>query len=221
MELHGGARPLGCSALLQLRLGSTQRKLLGPPEAVSHHLHQEDIGEGVDDGDPDTMETAGNGVGTGLELATGMQRGEDGRNRRQTRLLVLVHRDTPAVVFDGHTVVFVDGDIDSSAETRHRLIHRVVDDLPDQVVKAARTGRPDIHGRALANRLETLENRDVLRLVRGRVLPCHCESFGRPVSFATGSGLVVAPTRNAVIPVRTTRSVWAQVWAQLPLSEPR
>jgi len=45
------------------------------------------------------------------------------------------------------------------------LVDRVVDDLPDQVVQAALAGGPDVHARALADRLEPLEHLD-----RGRVV---------------------------------------------------
>ena len=42
----------------------------------------------------------------------------------------------------------------------HRLVDRVVDDLPDEVVQAARVGRADVHARPAADRLEALEDLD-------------------------------------------------------------
>jgi hypothetical protein len=48
------------------------------------------------------------------------------------------------------------------ALAREGLVDRVVDDLVDQVVEAARTGRADVHAGPLAYGLETLEDRDVL-----------------------------------------------------------
>src|SRR5439155_17362428 len=43
----------------------------------------------------------------------------------------------------------------------------VVDDLVDEVVQAERTGRADVHARALAYRLEALQDGDVLGVVAG------------------------------------------------------
>ena len=45
---------------------------------------------------------------------------------------------------------------------RERLVDRVVDDLVDEVVEASRARRADVHARAQADRLEALENGDVL-----------------------------------------------------------
>src|SRR5690606_28470402 len=47
---------------------------------------------------------------------------------------------------------------DRVAVSGERLVHRVVDDLVDEVVQASRTRGSDVHAGALAHRLETLEN---------------------------------------------------------------
>ncbi len=44
----------------------------------------------------------------------------------------------------------------------HRLVDRVVDDFPDQVVQTGRAGRTDVHARPLAHGIEALEHLDVL-----------------------------------------------------------
>src|SRR3712207_9016131 len=46
-----------------------------------------------------------------------------------------------------------------------RLVDRVVHDLVDQVVQPPHARRADVHPRTLADRLETLEDRDVLGVV--------------------------------------------------------
>ena len=46
------------------------------------------------------------------------------------------------------------------------LVDRVVDDLPEQVVVAARVDAADVHAGPLAHRLEALEDLDVLRRCR-------------------------------------------------------
>ena len=47
----------------------------------------------------------------------------------------------------------------------HRLVDRVVDDLPDEVVQARRAGGTDVHARPFADRVEALEHLDVLGAV--------------------------------------------------------
>src|SRR5215217_9116454 len=79
-------------------------------------------------------------------------------------------RDAAALVDDRDGVVRVDRDRDGVVATRQRLVDGVVDDLVDQVVQTANAGRPDVHARALADRLEALEDRDVLGVVARALL---------------------------------------------------
>ena len=60
------------------------------------------------------------------------------------------------------------GDVDAGAVAGHRLVDGVVDDLPDQVVQALQAGGADVHARALADRVEALEDLDVLGVVGRR-----------------------------------------------------
>jgi hypothetical protein len=56
--------------------------------------------------------------------------------------------------------VFEDRDRDGVAVAGERLVDGVVDDLVDEVVEAALTGRADVHAGALAHRLEAFEHLD-------------------------------------------------------------
>ena len=53
-------------------------------------------------------------------------------------------------------------DLDAVVAARERLVDGVVDDLVDEVVEAPETGRADVHARPEPDRLEPLQNRDVL-----------------------------------------------------------
>jgi hypothetical protein len=94
-----------------------------------------------------------------------VQHGEHDLDRRALLLLVHRDRDAAAVVGDGDRVVRVDRHLDGGGVAGESLVDGVVDDLPDEVVQTALTGRADVHARTLANRLETLEDGDVLGVV--------------------------------------------------------
>jgi hypothetical protein len=69
---------------------------------------------------------------------------------------VHVDRDAAAVVEHAHAAVVLQPHVDPGGEARHRLVDRVVHDLPDQVVQATLTGGSDVHAGPLADGLETL-----------------------------------------------------------------
>ena len=78
----------------------------------------------------------------------------------------------------------------------HRLVDRVVDDLPDQVVQAARVGGADVHARPPADRLEALEDLDAFGRVRG----CCAPRATRPRPLpADDSALARRPVSESVI----------------------
>src|SRR4051812_11294799 len=60
-------------------------------------------------------------------------------------------------------------DVDVRAMTSQRLVDGVVDDLPQAVDQAARVGGPDVHARALADGLQTLQDQQVPGVVGVRL----------------------------------------------------
>ena len=125
------------------------------------------------------MQPSGYRVGALLELAACVQRGQHRGQCRNLGLLVVVNRNPPSVVLDAHSPVCEQGDIDSRAESSHCLVDGVVDDLPHQVVQAARTGRSDVHSGPTSYRLESFEDGDIASVV-GR---CIWGSHWTPSAF--------------------------------------
>ena len=99
--------------------------------------------------------------------------GEDQLEAALAGLLVLVDGDPAAVVADGHGVPrLVQGQRDLRSVAVHGLVDGVVEDLPHAVVQAGAVHAPDVHAGALADGLQTLEDRElvgvvVLRHLRG------------------------------------------------------
>ena len=136
--------------------------------AVAVDLEHQPGGQGVDHRDPDAVQAAGDLVAATLaELPAGVEHGQDHLGGRLP--LVLLHRagrDPPAVVDHPDPAVGQQGHVDLRAVAGHGLVHRVVDDLPHQVVQAGRAGRSDVHPRPLPDRVQTLQNGDVARRCR-------------------------------------------------------
>ncbi len=107
------------------------------------------------------MQAAGHLVRLVIELAAGV---EVGHNRLQgglPRSRVLVDRDAAAVVLDDYRAVGLDADVDFVAEAGHRLVDAVIDDLVDEVVKAAGVSGAYVHAGAAAYSLQPLQDLDI------------------------------------------------------------
>jgi hypothetical protein len=122
-------------------------KSLGPHVAGVADLGLEPLRKGVDDGDTHPVQTTGDLVGALLELAAGVEGGEHRGYAGELGLLHLVDRDAAAVVDHPDSSVGEKGDVDAGGVAGHRLVHRVVHDLPDQMMEAPGTGGSDVHAR--------------------------------------------------------------------------
>jgi hypothetical protein len=138
---------------LALRLAAL-RVLLLVALAQLVDLDEQALAERVDHADAHAVEATGDLVAVAAELAAGVQHGEHDLGRALALVRarrVRVHRDAAAIVVDAAATVGQQGDADAGTETGHRLVDRVVDDLPDQVVETSQTGGADVHAGAFAN----------------------------------------------------------------------
>ena len=138
---------------------------------VALHRGDELARERVDDAGADAVKAAGRLVVAGFELAAGVEHGEDHLERALLRLRMHVHGNAAAVVFDGDRgAVLVQGDADVARVPVHRLVDRVVERFPDEMMQAGAADAADVHAGALSNGLEPFEDGDVF----GCVIRCHC-----------------------------------------------
>ena len=126
--------------LLEVGHRGAARELLSPDLPVAPNLRDEPLREGVDDGDADAVEAAGDLVAVAAELAARMELREDDGERREVLVVDRVDRDAPSVVDDRDRVVGVQTHLDEVVVARERLVDGVVDDLVDQVMEAPRAG---------------------------------------------------------------------------------
>ena len=135
-----------------------------PLRAVALDRRDQLLRQRVDDARADAVQAAGGFVIAVLEFAAGMQHREDHFQRAFLRRRMLVDRNAASIVFDrDRRSILVERDADVRREAVHRLVDGVVEDFPDEVVQTGRADAADIHAGPFADRLQTLENRDVFR----------------------------------------------------------
>ena len=140
----------------------------------------------------DAVQAAGRLVAAVLELAAGVEDGEDDLERAFLRGRVLVDRDPAAVVFHrDRRAIGMERDPDVRGEAVHRLVDGVVENFPDEVVQSGRADAADIHAGALPDRLESLENGDVFGGVVGGGHGYNC-ALKRALLVALCSTIVAA-----------------------------
>jgi hypothetical protein len=169
---------------------------------VAADLGDQRFGEGVHHGDADAVQAPRHLVRVAVELAPGVQDRQDHLGGGLPLLRHEVHRDPASVVFHRDRVVGVDGDDDGVAIPRHRLVDRVVDHLVDQVVESVGVRAPDVHRRALADRLQALQNLNIIAGVVAGVAVVR--PFVRPVRHT----LLVDRRMNHQIILR--RTAWGE-----------
>src|SRR5262249_50786689 len=127
---------------------------------------------------------------------------------------VVLHRDTAAVVGDGHVPVGAEVHFDAGGVAGDGLVHRVVDDLGEEVVEGIAVGTADVHAGAAADGLEPFEDFDVGRGIRTGL--CRRGLFGGGARFGDageevggGFGRHAALTRIVTLLLAQPRKVAA------------
>ena len=150
-------RPFGYAAYIVLAVLS----------AVAAHLGFERHGKRVDDRYADSVQTAGYFVRVTAEFASRVQGREYGLKRGFLGLFMDVYRNAASIVYHAYVVVGEQCDGNLFGMPCHCLVNGVVQHLPYQVVQAVGARGADIHARALAHGLKTLQDIDVFCGVRG------------------------------------------------------
>jgi hypothetical protein len=188
VEGDGGAAPVGDGPFgADGALGDAARELLHEKLAVAGDLNAQVVGERVDDGDTDAVQTAGGLVGLARELAARVQRAEDDLKRALVgELRMRVDGDATAVVADGDGVIGMQLHLDAGGMAGHRLVHGVVEHLGHQVVQRALIGAADIHAGALADGLQPLQHLDGGGVVALRGVVSGKEIVGHGAALSCG-----------------------------------
>jgi hypothetical protein len=159
------------------RLAALEAHLVAVLVARDLDLHP--VGEGVDDRGTDAMQAAGGVVDLAPELSARMQRGHDDLERRLVlELGMRVDGNAAAVVADREHVVGFEIDLDAVGEARHRLVHRIVQDLRGKMMQGVLVRAADVHARPAPDRLQPLQDLDVLGGIALGGTGCGIEEIG-------------------------------------------
>ena len=167
-DVGAGLEPDGSTGLvriandLEVRFRNTQIELLIVDMPVLTDFDFEPVGQSVDDGGTDAVQTAGDLVSATAELTAGVEDGQNDRDRRNAQFLVDADRDASTVVADFDDVPGQDVHFNVCTEAGQSFVDGVVDDLIDQMVESAGTGRTDVHTGTHPDRFETFEDLDLL-----------------------------------------------------------
>ena len=133
--------------------------------AVLPDFELQPLGERIHHGNPDTVQSAGNRVGPLFELAPGVQHRQGHLGGRLLLGRMHAGRDAPPVIDHHHASIDLDRHVDRFAEPGHVLVHAVVDHFVDEVMEAVGSRAPDVHGGALADRIQALQDLDLVRVI--------------------------------------------------------
>ena len=108
------------------------------------------------------MKASGYLVASIAEFSSGMKDRKHNLHRRKPRLFLYIHGYSPPVIHNGDRIVRIDSDLYGITISGQCLIHRVVNDLVYQMMKAAGRCTAYIHARPLSNSLKPLQNLNLI-----------------------------------------------------------
>jgi len=134
--------------------------------AIARDLDFQDLRQGVDHGHADAVQAARGLIDLRIEFSAGVQRRHDDFERRLVLVFGMgVDRNPATVVGDRQGAVRLQRDLDEIGVSGGRLVHRIVDDLGEEMMQRLLVGAADIHAGAAANRLQPFQHLDIGRRV--------------------------------------------------------
>ncbi len=184
LEGDGGPVVFGIAVRFYVGLGLAALVVLLPVLPVAVYAHFQPLGQRVHNRDSYAVQSAGNLVSAFVELAAGVEHGQDHFHGRFAFKLGVpdflhwVHGDPAAVIGDRADILFFQDNFYLVATAGHDLVYTVVHDFVDQVVEALQAGGTDIHSRALAHGLEAFHDLYFGRIVTASFFGVGCLVHG-------------------------------------------
>mmetsp|Transcript_1955 Transcript_1955/g.7013 ORF Transcript_1955/g.7013 Transcript_1955/m.7013 type:complete len:208 (+) Transcript_1955:1960-2583(+) len=156
--------PMRCRLAQQLRGGQAAFIRLEVPLAVTEDRHVQARRECVAHRHTHSVQASGDFVAAALpaELASRVQHGEHRLQRRDARSRVDVHWNAATIIRDLHAPpIGTNQDLDARGVASLRLVDGIVQNLVQQMMQAFYARAANVHARALAHWLQTLQHLDL------------------------------------------------------------
>ena len=142
--------------------GEAARKFLPMQGLVACYLNHKVGSQRIDHRHADTVQTARCVISFAAEFTARMQRRHNHFKGGFVFIFrVRVNRDTAPIIAHGQAIAFHKLDFDKAGMTGHCLIHRIVDDLGEEMVHGAAVCAANIHARAAAHRFQPFKHLNI------------------------------------------------------------
>ena len=129
---------------------------------VFSNFNHQPLGQGVDDGNPHTVQPTAGFIGVAAKFTARMQRGH---NDLQCRLVfvfgMLVNRNAATIVADGQRAIGRQMHCDPAGVASDRFIHRVVEHFGKQVMQGPLICAANIHAGTPPHGLQTFQHLNI------------------------------------------------------------
>ncbi len=129
---------------------------------VARHFHHKVGSQRIDHRYADTVQTARCIISFAAEFTARMQRRHNHFKGGFVFIFrVRVNRNTAPIIAHGQAIALHELDFDKAGMTGHRFVHRIVDDLGEEMVHGAAVCAANIHARAAAHRLQPFKHLNI------------------------------------------------------------
>ena len=111
------------------------------------------------------MKSAGHLVSSATKLTTCMQHSKYYFKCRLSGFVIHSNRNTTSVIFNGNGIVLFNCYFDILTITGKCLIHGIIHNLINQMMKSSCGCTSDVHTRSLSYRFKSLQNLDLIRSI--------------------------------------------------------
>ena len=126
--------------------------------AAGADVYNQPLRKRIHNGSTNTVQATRIAVILMIELAAGMQPGEDHFNTGNAQFRMNVYRHTAPIIFDRSAAILMKLHTNAPGKAVCHLVDRIIHDLPEQVMQAACTGRTDVHTRTHPDSIKSFEH---------------------------------------------------------------
>ena len=130
--------------------------------ALAADTNLQPFGKSIDYGSSYAVQTSGHLVSSTAELSACMKHGKDHLHRRNAGLVIDSHRNAASIVSNCNRIILLNRHVNIFAEACQGLIHGIVYNLINQMMKSTGGGASNVHTRSLPDCFQSFQNLDLI-----------------------------------------------------------